>query len=403
MIIRLRVKDAPIDGLAKVSATSKGAALVTGKVASLGNGVEEVEAVYYAVEPVTVPKKLMLAAANVDPKYTKLEGVGPLKVGDTFDFKITGLVAGTQYKYTLLFVSGDIQQTVNGRFETRATTEPVAVNEFMASNGDSLVTANGKDGLDWIELRNDGDVAEDVSGWYLSDNPDKAESKWKKIEGNAVVPAHGTLYYTLDGSDPRASGGAVSAQALAAPADGLVTLPNGKMTIRLRAKTDAEWSAEEQVTLIAPSGNDLAVVANLRLAEVMSNPIDDAEAGSEYAVLVNRSPTAALDLTGVRLTCTKVKKGKLDGDPSVDIVLGAIVLEAGASVTLTKADHWADSKITNGGVEIQLFNAMGATAQTARIDTSWFDGACDGKGSAFQALTFGSETLTESDWTAVTR
>ena len=201
VIIRLRTNlDAqPIFGTAKVAATSKGSALVTGKVVSLGEGVKEVGAVYYAVESTTAPKKPMLAAANIDPKYTKVKGVGPLKAGDAFSFKISGLEVGTQYKYTVLFVGGDVQQTVDGRFTTLLNTaEQVAVNEIMASNGDALLTANGKDGLDWIELRNDGDRPENVSGWYLSDNPDKAESKWKKIEGNAVIPAHGTLIVWAD-------------------------------------------------------------------------------------------------------------------------------------------------------------------------------------------------------------
>ena len=67
------------------------------------------------------------------------------------------------------------------------------LNEIGASNDDEsgVETARGGKGLDWIELRNDCDFDVDVAGWYLTDSPDKARSKWRKIEGDGVIPAHG--------------------------------------------------------------------------------------------------------------------------------------------------------------------------------------------------------------------
>ncbi len=69
----------------------------------------------------------------------------------------------------------------------------VVINELCASNDDEsgFNTANGGRGIDWVELRNDGDVSVDLTGWYLYDNPGKAMSKWTKIAGSCIVPAHG--------------------------------------------------------------------------------------------------------------------------------------------------------------------------------------------------------------------
>ncbi len=87
--------------------------------------------------------------------------------------------------------------TASGELPTEGRPVPIAVetvlsiNEIMASNRDSLVTEAGGIELDWIELRNTADFDIDVSGWYLHDKPDKAQSKWEKIVNRCVVPANG--------------------------------------------------------------------------------------------------------------------------------------------------------------------------------------------------------------------
>lgn len=67
----------------------------------------------------------------------------------------------------------------------------VTINEVMASNGTTLQTVNGEAELDWIELKNAGDEDVDLTGWYLFDDPTKKTSKWEKIQGSCIVPAHG--------------------------------------------------------------------------------------------------------------------------------------------------------------------------------------------------------------------
>ena len=76
------------------------------------------------------------------------------------------------------------------------------INEVMASNGESLQTANGTLGIDWIELYNAGDVDVDLSNWYLGNDPTKKTGKWAEgfaIQGSCVVPAKGYKIVWFDG------------------------------------------------------------------------------------------------------------------------------------------------------------------------------------------------------------
>ncbi len=60
----------------------------------------------------------------------------------------------------------------------------VVINEFMASNAQTIADAQG--GYDdWIELYNKSQVAIDLSGYYLSDNPRKLK-KWRFPDGTTI-------------------------------------------------------------------------------------------------------------------------------------------------------------------------------------------------------------------------
>ncbi|MBQ9726900.1 MAG: CotH kinase family protein, partial [Kiritimatiellae bacterium] len=90
-------------------------------------------------------------------------------------------------------VRGDMELPAEGRPSAFDVKRVVRINEVGASNGTTVRTAGGgePEGLDWVELRNDADFAVDLAGWYLSDNPTKAQAKWEKIQGACVVPARG--------------------------------------------------------------------------------------------------------------------------------------------------------------------------------------------------------------------
>ena len=79
----------------------------------------------------------------------------------------------------------------------------IVINEVMAKNENTLKTKYGTEGLDWVELYNDGDEEVDVRGWYLYNNPTKPTGEWTQIEsGNAdacKISAKGFLVVFCDG------------------------------------------------------------------------------------------------------------------------------------------------------------------------------------------------------------
>lgn len=173
------------------------------------------------------------------------------------------------------------------------------------------------------------------------------------------------------------------------PADGL------KLRARLRSSS-GEWSALESVDIsdvAAPS--DDPFTWGLRVAEVMSCSADNSGDGAEFIVLTNLLPFASLDLEGVRITSTKTG----NATSSLDLTLPAgVSIAPGASVTLTKAEFWPEAKITNGKVDMVVYDASGSVVQTVHIDTSWFGAACDETGASFLALDFGAAVTEETQW-----
>jgi hypothetical protein len=93
------------------------------------------------------------------------------------------------------------QQTYSYRVAvTTASNSPVVINEVMASNTSTLADPQGEFD-DWIELRNLTDQEVDLTGRYLSDEPNNPR-KWAFPAGT-VLPADGYLivWADEDGSD----------------------------------------------------------------------------------------------------------------------------------------------------------------------------------------------------------
>ncbi|MFO1520694.1 MAG: lamin tail domain-containing protein [Kiritimatiellia bacterium] len=111
-----------------------------------------------------------------------------------------------------------------------------------------------------------------------------------------VTAGTGTVYYTLDGGDPRLPGGNVSPTALVWSA-GAVTI-NDDTTIKTRLRNGTTWSALNEVTFTR-MGRVAASVANTLVTELHYNP--DSAAGSEFIELMNIS-TNRVDFTNVRFT-----------------------------------------------------------------------------------------------------
>ena len=62
----------------------------------------------------------------------------------------------------------------------------IVISEVMASN-DSVETYPKTGYTDWVEIFNSGDADVDLSGWGLSDNPEKP-LKWQFPDGTTIRP-----------------------------------------------------------------------------------------------------------------------------------------------------------------------------------------------------------------------
>ena len=209
--------------------------------------------------------------------------------------------------------------------------------------------------------------------------------------GAAYTDAGGKLYYTLDGSDPRAGNGAVAVGAVEHAATG-IRLPQGGATVSARYRSQTgEWSALGVMELAAEMPSDQ--VLGIRVAAVCSSTPDGGGDGSEFIVLTNLLEHA-VSLEGLRITCAKTGKA-----PSLDLTIGAgHTIAASGTVRLTKANDWPDAKITNGSVDGMLYDTNGETVQTFHFDANWWEAACDGTGAHFIARGFGETATAQEQW-----
>lgn len=120
----------------------------------------------------------------------------------------TNYPAGTKVRYYVEARSSNTAQAatyaptkaelITYSYRVRATTvsdSPVVINELMASNADTIADPQGEYD-DWIELRNTSEQAVDLSGMYLSDNPENPR-KWQFPVGS-IIAAGGYLIVWAD-------------------------------------------------------------------------------------------------------------------------------------------------------------------------------------------------------------
>ena len=136
------------------------------------------------------------------------------------------------------------------------------------------------------------------SGWWPVEPP-AFTLNGGRVPGGSVVEVTnkiGSVYYTIDGSDPRLPGGKISPSALLLSTNPLVI--DQTRQIRARVFAAADWSALVEVAFI-PNGTPLAASDSLALTEIQYHPQDDA--APEFLEFQNTS-AAAIDLSGVTLS-----------------------------------------------------------------------------------------------------
>jgi hypothetical protein len=230
------------------------------------------------------------------------------------------------------------------------------------------------------------------------------------LETGVLNLAGGNIYFTLDGSDPRAIGGGI-AQGAQRYAGTPLTLP-GTRTVTARARIGDGWGPLARASFqIDP----LASAANLRISEIHYHPYDaitslgeaDVDADEfEFIELVNIGDQP-IDLDRVRFVMTQTEAGSNDGiefhfasqiiDPGEYLVVAknrkAFLSRYGSDIRLAQsADHpfgegeYAGS-LRNSGELLTLVDFDGKMIQQFRYDDggAWPRRA-DGGGSSLEVL-----------------
>ena len=153
---------------------------------------------------------------------------------------------------------------------------------------------------DYVPLRGGFVLAQlRVDGLYPSyDAPTLSHLGGPVTSGEEIIiTGHGgTVYYTLDGSDPRLVGGALSPTALIyTPGTVLLNTP-GPQTLKVRALNAGEWSA------LVQADYEVQVAADLTVALAPQGSFTTNATGSYVLTVTNRGTVASIGPVSLTLT-----------------------------------------------------------------------------------------------------
>ncbi|NQU19695.1 MAG: CotH kinase family protein, partial [Candidatus Nealsonbacteria bacterium] len=209
--------------------------------------------------------------------------------------------------------------------------------------------------------------------------------------------AAGTIYYTLDGADPRAPGGAVNLDS-AVEYTGAVELTD-PVVVKARVLSGGTWSAVNEAFFLVGVA---ASAENLVISEINYNPYPPTAAELEVD-----SDWTAEDFEFVELRNVGPHTVKLDEVAFVDGIDHTI--EAGSVTTLNHGEllvlarnpaayavRYPDAptptasylgKLSNGGEEIELHDFQGGRILRFEYDDSGaWPGRADGKGASLELI-----------------
>ncbi|UCG47830.1 MAG: lamin tail domain-containing protein, partial [Phycisphaerales bacterium] len=178
----------------------------------------------------------------------------------------------------------------------------------------------------------------------------------------ANLNSAGTIYYTINGADPRLSGGAINT------ADGVVYSARIGLdqTVRIKARVRSanEWSALNEAVFAAGP-----VAESLRITEIMYNPYD---ANEEYIELTN------IGAESINLNLVRFTNGIDFVFPPVElgprqyilVVQDRDAFEARYGAGAAIAGQYA-GRLDNGGERIRLEDAIGGTILDFKYKDGW--------------------------------
>jgi hypothetical protein len=238
-----------------------------------------------------------------------------------------------------------------------------------------------------------------------------AEGTQVTIAKPAGSPASGVLYYTLDGSDPRAVGGGVAPGAIAVAGNSTVLTINAGTHVRARvfdaaqAGTNNDWSAEIEATFL------LETPFPLRITELHYNPasfpgvVDSQDL--EFIELTNTG-SSSISLNGVRITEFSSTGYTLPngltlaaGERIIVARSPSMITQAyGAGVNVISAGYF-DQNLSNGGEGISLLGPLGEVLQSFTYDDAGgWPTAPDGNGKSLEIIDPLGDPTSAANWRA---
>ena len=234
-------------------------------------------------------------------------------------YLFTRLAANTEFRMRVAdhvqrqFFNGGVLTTAGcrARFLTRSNEVYGAIACESARWGDAKVSPPRTRNVDWVKEMNRiyGDYFNQrpgivlgqlrTKGWF----PNLTAPSFNQFGGMVsngfqltLSAPTGTIYYTLDGSDPRLRGGAISSAALLYT--GPLTLNRG-VRIRTRALSGATWTALTEATFFI-----IQDFAGLLLTEIMYHPPGTTNLSSDEFEFIEMKNVAStnLELSGLYFT-----------------------------------------------------------------------------------------------------
>ncbi|MBN1673930.1 MAG: lamin tail domain-containing protein, partial [Kiritimatiellae bacterium] len=206
----------------------------------------------------------------------------------------------------------------------------------------------------------------------------------------------GAVYYTLDGSDPRAAGGGIAAGAI--PYAGPPTLARTTHVIARVYKSRGTWSAAHTATF-----NHTSQHGRIRITELMYNPLG----GSDYEFIeIKNTGTSTRGLSRMRL-----KGLAYTFAPGTELAAGAMaVLVANPSVFTNRYPAVAGrvalfdtfgARLSNGGERIALLDSDGLTVTAVDYNDKhpWPEKA-DGDGCSLVPVDENGDANDPANWRA---
>ncbi len=191
----------------------------------------------------------------------------------------------------------------------------------------------------------------------------------------SMTAPEGTIYYTVDGSDPRLAGGALSPTAIAY--SGPITIST-HTTVKARALATTEWSALSEASF--------SIDVALRVTELMYHPAAPFTPGVftdddfEFLELTNTGNTP-LSLAGLRFSdgiSFTFASGSLAAGERTVLVKNQAAFESRYGVGLPLAGQYSGG-LSNAGETVRLEDAAGREILEFTYDDNWY-AATDGDG-----------------------